>query len=218
MNRDRGCKRAAKRLACVTTGHGSDDCLGDDAPHAGRSGGHVRRRELAFVRLVLARAGHGRRTAGSRVQPGEGQLDGWVVRWRRVGMRLVCLGGAGAGDYAVPRVRVQRNREPGRLERGAGIAWRGVMRWCHEPAGAVLRREGVRGEALLDARASRIDRWWGRWGSTCRSSVVDCWGGSILPSAVANRWLFRGVWLLCAHLGHSRLYAALPKAAAIHYL
>lgn len=87
----------------------------------------------------------------------DGHLDGWVVRGWRVGMRLGGLGGAGGGDYAVPSVTAQWNRDPGEawMEDGGGL--RGVMRWCRDLALAVSRRGaavgGRSGGCSLDARS-----------------------------------------------------------------
>ena len=117
----------------------------------------------------------------------DGPLDGWVVRGWRVGMRSVGLGGAGGGDYAVPSVRVHGNRDLGRPGWGAGAVWRGVMRWCHEPALAVSRRGAAVGErsggCALVARSGRLTEGGDEEVPPAGPAGGGSWGRSIRPCA-----------------------------------
>ncbi len=117
-------------------------------------------------------------------------------------MRLVCLAGAGRGDYAVPRKMVQRTIG---LDGGRGMVGRGVVRWCHEPALAVLRRKPPQKgsqEGFLTTLVRAVDRSWRRRNSDYRSSGGTVGLMSSCHAAVTDRWSHPDViGDLATHLG-----------------
>ena len=106
------------------------------------------RRGLRFGRPVVARTGQGRRM-GVMAGSGVGPMKGISTAGSSGGGGSACGWSAsvvlGAETMLSQARRCSGIMSRGGLDGGQGMAWRGVMRWCHELVPGVMRRGTVIG-------------------------------------------------------------------------
>ena len=130
---------------------------------------------------------------------------GQLIGWRRVGMRLVCLGGPGRRGYGVPRARGQRTLRPEKFDEGWGsgvVSRTGVMIPSGGSAMGAVGGGHLRGGAHPDANASGLLNGrgdglppWPSWGRPARFRQAMC--------AIADGCCRSGRgWPICARSGH----------------
>ena len=79
---------------------------------------------------------------------------------------------------------MQQSREPGRIDEGRTILRRGVMKWCHEPAPAALRRKAPSEDVHEEVAPMLVRAACWMIGTTGFRLSVMWEDGSVMPCAV----------------------------------